>query len=92
MTSDDRDAVVAIVIALQGLVVWMTVVIVVRESVRLKCVALGYTIAVVGLLANFHELFQKTHDVWLNLLVVDLMWIITATMVCCEPICFFRCG
>jgi len=55
--------------------VLMTAAIVISESRRLQAVIVGYISLCVGLTANFHQLFQMTHDVWLQLLIVNLMWI-----------------
>lgn len=35
----------------------------------------GHVLLILGLLANFFELFQRTHDTWLMLLVLNLLWV-----------------
>ena len=72
---DNRHSVVATVVTIQALVVLMTAAIVISEARRQRVVIIGYVSICVGLTANFHQLFQMTHDVWLHLLIVNLMWI-----------------
>ncbi len=75
ITGDDRESVVAIVLAVQMFVVSFTCALVVGEARRCRAVGASYVVIVVGLAACFQLLFRRTHDVWLNLLVVDLLWL-----------------
>ena len=75
ITGDDRGGVVEIIISLKAWVVMLTGLIVIYQARRLGRVWLGYAVLALGLSANFYALFQRTHDVWLLLLVVDLIWL-----------------
>jgi len=75
LTGDDRESVVAIVLAMQICVVFFTCAIVMGEARRCQVVWAGYIVIVIGLVACFQWLFRRTHDVWLNLLLVDLLWL-----------------
>jgi hypothetical protein len=75
LTGDDRDSVVTAILLIQTCVAFLTCAVVIGEARRLRAIWVGHLIVVVGLLAGFQELFRKTHDVWLNLLVIDLLWL-----------------
>lgn len=75
VTGDDRELVIELVLVIKYLVLLLTGAIIARESRRLGRVWLGYGVFVVGLAAHFHGMFQRTHDEWLLLLVVDGLWL-----------------
>jgi hypothetical protein len=75
LTGDDRGRVVVMIWFMQLLVVFMTSAIVMGEARRCRVVWAGYFVMVVGLAACFQMLFRRTHDVWLNLLIVNLLWL-----------------
>jgi hypothetical protein len=75
MFDDDRKLVSKTVVCIQTLIVLMTAAIVISEARRHRVLIVGYVSLCVGLAANFQQLFQMTHDVWLQLLLVNLMWI-----------------
>ncbi len=70
---NDRDRVVVCVVCLQCFVVILTGLIVTRLATNHDCRLIGYVAVGVGFSMEFHELFQKTHDTWLVLLVYDLL-------------------
>ena len=75
LSGDDRDSVVTIIACLQGSSVLVTGLMVVVVARRLNAPAIGYLSIILSYLINFHWLFQRTHDVWLLLLVFNLIWI-----------------
>ena len=77
VTGDNREIVVEIVICIKCLIVAFTCLIVVRESRRLGRGWLGYVVVVAGLATHFHAMFQRTHDEWILLLMVDFTWLLT---------------
>jgi hypothetical protein len=74
-TNDDREFVVEIVLLLKYLALLLTGLMVVRESRRLRRACLGHVVFTVGLVVQFHGMFQRTHDEWLLLLVVACTWL-----------------
>ncbi len=75
MFEDHRKPVVVTVVVFQALVVLMTAAIVISEARRQRVLIIGYISLCIGLAANFQQLFQITHDVWLQLLLVNLIWL-----------------
>jgi len=75
LTNYDAQAVAEIVVGLKSLIIMATGLIVLAEARRIGHAWLGYLVVPLGLAANFFHLFQLTHDVWLLLLVVDLLWL-----------------
>lgn len=74
-TDDERELVVEIILSLKYLVLLLTGLMVVRESRRLLRPGVGHVVFAIALLAHFHGMFQRTHDEWLLLLVVDCTWL-----------------
>ena len=75
MFDDNRQRVFTTVVWFQTLIVLMTAAIAISEARRHRVLIVGYISLCVGLAANFQQLFQMTHDVWLQLLIVNLMWV-----------------
>ncbi len=75
LTEDDRSTVIAIIVILNAIVMGLTGYIVVSEARRLRMIWLGCVILVLGMCADFFELYQRTHDTWLVLLLLNLTWI-----------------
>lgn len=80
VADDDREVVVEMVVGLKCLILALTCLIVVRESRRLGRAWLGYAVVVAGLATHFHAMFQRTHDEWLLLLVLDVIWLLTVRL------------
>ncbi|TWT79752.1 hypothetical protein CA13_11590 [Planctomycetes bacterium CA13] len=78
LADNDRMAVIAMFVGLQGIAIATTCLFVIRESIRIGRVGWGLLILSVGILVNFHTLFYFTHDHALLLLVSwVLFWIMT---------------
>ncbi len=75
ITGDDRSLVVGVVLMLQALVVFWTILIVVADCETLGATWFTYIAMILVLFTNFHELFQKTHDGWLVLLLTNCIWL-----------------
>jgi len=75
ITGDDRDRVVDLILVCQCGTVLLGCLIVVGVSRRLNLVYAGYFVLIAGAAADYFELFQRTHDVWLNMLVINLTWL-----------------
>lgn len=75
LTGDSRDIVVEIIITLNWLSISFGGLLVIRYARRAGIAFLGMGVVTLGLLADFAELFQRTHDTWLILLVVNLTWL-----------------
>lgn len=75
IAGDDREVVVGMVLGVKYLVLAFTCLIVISESRRLGRCWLGYIVVTAGLATHFHAMFQRTHDEWLLLLVLNLMWL-----------------
>lgn len=75
LSDDDRDVAIHFMLLLNSLAMLSAGCILVCEARRLRRTILGYLVLVGGLAANFHELFQKTHDSGLLLLLVSCLWI-----------------
>ena len=72
---DNRETVVELVLLIKALVLVLTGLLVVREGRRIGRVWLAYLGSHRRFRdAHFHQMFQRTHDIWLVLLVVDLTW------------------
>lgn len=71
----DRSIVVEIVVYINAVVVYFFSLVFIREAKRVHRAVLGYVILVIGLSANFFQLFQFTHDTWLLLLVFTLLFV-----------------
>ena len=71
----DRNSVINIMMTFQLLIVLFMTWIVVDFADRIGHIKAGYAITVGGLLANFHALFQFTHDSGLLLLVNCLIYV-----------------
>lgn len=80
LAGDDREVVVEMVVGLKCLILAFTCLIVVREARRLGRSWLGYVVVVAGLATHFHAMFQRTHDEWLLLLVLDFIWLLTVRL------------
>lgn len=74
LTGDNREGVLGIILGVKGAILVLTGLLVVHESRRLRRAWLGYAVLTIALAANFYELFQITHDTWLVLLLLDLLW------------------
>ncbi len=72
---DDRQVVEELIVSIKTLVLVLTGLLVVREGRRLGHPWLTYLILIGGFATHFYRLFQCTHDVWLLLLVVNLIWL-----------------
>lgn len=72
---NSRNAVADTVVMLQACVVAFTCLIVMHEAQRLRLAWLGVVLVPLMLLANYWRLFQSTHDSWLLLLMINLLWI-----------------
>ena len=75
VSGDNRETVVELVLLIKGLVLVLTGLLVVREGRRIGRVWLAYLVLIAGFATHFHQMFQRTHDVWLVLLMVDLTWL-----------------
>ncbi len=75
LTDFQPEAVVEIVLGLKAIVLVLSGFIVLAEARRLGVAWVGFVVWTVGLLVNFYEYFQITHDLWLLLLVINVVWI-----------------
>lgn len=75
ITNDQRDKVVETIVVINWLVVLFASFMVTATAKRLNRPWTGYLILTVALAADFFELFQRTHDTWLILLMLSLMWV-----------------
>lgn len=72
---DDRTMVVEAINCLNlSSILFAGVIVVVYARIR-NLHYLAYVLIAVGLAAEFDELFQRTHDTWLILLLINLLWI-----------------
>ncbi len=74
-THDDRRYVVMCVAIFQAAAVLLTSLVVQSHARGLGWSAAGYVAIITCYLIHFHWLFQRTHDVWLLLLVYDALWL-----------------
>jgi hypothetical protein len=74
-SGDDRGVVVEVVLVVKYFVLLLTGIIVTGEARRIGRAWLGHAVFILGLTAHFHGMFQRTHDEWLLLLVLDGMWL-----------------
>lgn len=75
MTGDDRQAVVEIIVMINLMVILFAATIVTGTARKLGIAWVGYLLLIVGLAADFFELYQRTHDTWLILLMLCLVWV-----------------
>jgi len=74
--NDDRQALIAWMVGLQGFSTLLSAMIVATEARGLRQVLAGYAIIVLFFVANFYQLFQQTHDVAFLLTIVGLLWML----------------
>ncbi len=74
IAADDRDVVVTIVCWLQAFSVGLTAYMVAAAARDVGSPWIGYLAIIIGCIINFNWLFQRTHDVWLLLLVFNFLW------------------
>lgn len=65
VSGDNRETVVELVLLIKALVLVLTGLLVVREGRRIGRVWLTYLVLIAGFATHFHQMFQRTHDVWL---------------------------
>ena len=75
LTGNNRSYVIDFFVTLHAIAVLLMGWIVIRQARRLQITLFGYVVLITGLSANFHQLFQTTHDSGLLLLVVSILWI-----------------
>lgn len=75
MSDASHDAAVAFMFVIQTLAAFLVGFIVLREARKLRLTWLGMVIALGGYAANFHQMFQKTHDSGWLLIIVSLLWL-----------------
>jgi hypothetical protein len=77
---DDRTAVVQLVLLVKALVITLTGWLVTREAAALGRPWLGLGVFALSLADNAYYLFDTTSDVWIMLLVFDLLWLLSRTL------------
>lgn len=75
ITDFQPQMVVELVLGFKAAVIVLTGMIILSEARRLDIAWLGYLMFPLTLIANFDEFFLITHDVWLLLLCVNLLWL-----------------
>jgi hypothetical protein len=75
LTDFQPAAVVEIVLGFKAISIILTGMIVIQTARVRGFTWLGYLIVPIGLMANFRDYFQTTHDVWILVIVVDLIWL-----------------
>lgn len=75
ITGDQREWVVRAVVGMQFVVVAWTCWLILQFSRGVQRYMFGSLILLLSLGLNFHEFFQKTHDSWLSLLLVNVLWL-----------------
>ncbi len=76
VTGDHRPTVVEIMVLIQASVVFFVGLVFLQEARRLGAIGVGYVLFGLQIMADFHELFQRTGDYWLVLLALSLTWLI----------------
>jgi hypothetical protein len=75
LTNGTEAVAVEFLLSIHGLGVFLAGIILLIEARRLRMRWLGVVILVAACAANFHELFQKTHDSGWLLLLVGILWL-----------------
>jgi len=75
LCSDDRSYVILLLRSLQASSIYFTAILFLRISRRFHPFGLGHVILPIGLLTEFHGLFQRLDDSWLILMVYNLVLI-----------------
>ena len=78
--SGSKSHVIQIMIFTNAFSVLVSTWIVLRQARKLQLVLVSYAIVVVGLIVNFHQLFQSTSDSGILMLVVNLLWLGIASL------------
>jgi hypothetical protein len=70
----DRFVVVSFILFLQFIVLILNGLIVTALARKYRMAILGYCTVIFAYSFNFHELFQKSHDIWIQSLVAIAIW------------------
>jgi hypothetical protein len=62
-------------LSLSAIAVWFTGLIVIDQATVMRLRSFGYAMFSIGVAGNFHELFQKTHDPGLLLILVGIIYV-----------------
>ncbi|WP_235034196.1 DUF1559 family PulG-like putative transporter [Roseiconus lacunae] len=72
---DRREEVVEVIVGCNLLTIFFASLLVLRYARSVGLAGVAYLVLAAGLLADFRDLFQRTHDTWLILLVIMLLWL-----------------
>jgi hypothetical protein len=88
LTDYQPTDVVGCVLGLKAISIALSGVIVLQESRRTNLLWFGQILVPLIFVSNFYRLFQFTHDFWLLLLIVNLIWVFSNKLP--EPIGFLK--
>lgn len=74
ITGDNREAVIEIIVFINLMVLFYAGLLLVGTARTLGAAWIGCFVLIAALAADFFELYQRTHDTWLVLLMLCLIW------------------